>query len=163
MRRSDSLETKACCKITSNWDVSEELLEWSRRGATVLGRGRHAELPCSFQPINLRAASEGHVPAPARADSCANVMQELEEQSGSIGAASRLSPPCCSHGGPSVWQLGARGRRRAQRHCCCFHKAFPGVSWRSSAARSVTNPSSLSAAAAWAVGHRESPTSPAWL
>lgn len=64
---------------------------------------------------------------------------------------------------PSVWQLGARGRRRAQRHCCCFHKAFPGVSWRSSAARSVTNPSSLSAAAAWAVGHRESPTSPAWL
>jgi len=100
MRRSDSLETKACCKITSNWDVSEELLEWSRRGATVLGRGRHAELPCSFQPINLRAASEGHVPAPARADSCANVMQELEEQSGSIGAASRLSPPCCSHGGP---------------------------------------------------------------
>lgn len=76
MRRSGSLEMKARCKTAPSQDVSEEPLERSRLGAAQrrwLGRGRHAELPCSLQPINPPAASETHVPAPARAGGRGNV------------------------------------------------------------------------------------------
>lgn len=56
MKRSDSLEVKACCKIAWSRDVPEEQLERSRLSArlcwgTGTGTGRR-ELPCSLQPIN---------------------------------------------------------------------------------------------------------------
>lgn len=85
---------KAGCKTAPGQDVSEEPLERSRLGAAQrrwLGRGRHAELPCSLQPINPRAASETHVPAPARAGGRGNVCAGAWSgiyRSGSLAASS---------------------------------------------------------------------------
>lgn len=60
MKRSDSLEVKASCKIALSWDVSEELLEqnwlgaWPSQGCTRcrLGQGRCGEsCPVPYSPL----------------------------------------------------------------------------------------------------------------
>lgn len=88
MKRSDSLEVKACCKIALSQDISEELLErswlgaagaWPCRGCTRCrpGQGQHGEsYPVPYSPLILALLRRRTFPLQHRQTAVEMYMQE---------------------------------------------------------------------------------------
>jgi len=91
MKRSDSLEVKAYCKIALSRDVAEELLEWSRLGARLCqgctrcrpGQGRHSErCPVPSSPLILALLRRRTFPLQHRQKFWKCICRSLEQYSG---------------------------------------------------------------------------------